>query len=78
MVLWVGFEIHYATLFSPGRVYPAKPFHKTFGALILKEPLNCSDEELVEQIRENLYLQYILGLEEFSNEAHLEASMIIY
>jgi len=70
MVLWMSFEKHFVTLSSPGRVCPTKPFQMTFGALILKEPLNCRDEELVEQIRENLYLQYILGLEEFSNEAH--------
>jgi hypothetical protein len=49
-----------------------------FGALILKERLNCSDEELVEQIRENPYLQYFLGLVEFSNEAPFEASMMVH
>jgi transposase, IS5 family len=36
------------------------------------------DEELVEQIRENPYLQYFLGLEEFRNEAPFEASMLVH
>ena len=62
MVPWQSFEKQYATLFSPDRGSPAKPFRMAFGALILKERLNCSDEELVEQIRENPYLQYFLGL----------------
>ena len=78
MVPWQRFEKQYASLFSPDRGSPAKPFHMAFGALILKERLNCSDEELVEQIRENPYLQYFLGLVEFSNEAPFEASMLVH
>ena len=78
MVPWQRFEKQYASLFSPDRGSPAKPFRMAFGALILKERLNCSDEELVEQIRENPYLQYFLGLEEFRNEAPFEASMLVH
>ena len=78
MVPWQRFEKQYASLFSPDRGSPAKPFRMAFGALILKERLNCSDEELVEQIRENPYLQYFLGLEEFSNEAPFESSMMVH
>ncbi|MBT4370956.1 MAG: transposase [Candidatus Marinimicrobia bacterium] len=78
MVPWQRFEKQYAALFSPDRGSPAKPFRMAFGALILKERLNCSDEELVEQIRENPYLQYFLGLEEFSNKVPFEASMLVH
>lgn len=48
------------------------------GALIIKEKLGTSDEETVEQIRENPYLQYFLGLSEYSNEATFEASMMVH
>ncbi len=34
-----------------------------------KERLGSSDEETVEQIRENPYLQYFLGLNEYTNKA---------
>ena len=78
MVPLQRFEKQYASLFSPDRGSPAKPFRMAFGALILKERLNCSDEELVEQIRENPYLQYFLGLEEFRNEAPFKASMLVH
>ena len=78
MVPWQRFEKQYAALFSPDRGSPAKSFRRAFGALILKERLNCSDEELVEQLRENPYLQYFLGLEEFSNVAPFEASMLVH
>jgi len=57
---------------------PAKPFRMALGALIIKERLGTSDEETVEQIRENPYLQYFLGLSEYSNEAPFEASMLVY
>ncbi len=38
-------------------------------ALIIKETLGISDRETVEQIKENPYLQYFIGLSEYSNEA---------
>jgi transposase, IS5 family len=36
-----------------------------FGALIIKARLCLTDEDLVEQIKGNLYLQFIIGLEGF-------------
>jgi hypothetical protein len=46
------------------------------GALIIKEKLGISDRETVEQIRENPYLQYFIGLKSYRNEAPFEASRI--
>jgi len=57
---------------------PAKPFRMALGALIIKEKLGTSDEETVEQLKENPYLQYFLGLSEYSNEAPFEASMMVH
>jgi IS5 family transposase len=48
------------------------------GALIIKERLGTSDLETVEQIRENPYLQYFLGLPEYSDTAPFEASMFVH
>jgi transposase, IS5 family len=48
------------------------------GSLIIKEKLKTSDRETVEQIRENPYLQYFLGLSDYSNEAPFEPSMMVY
>ena len=39
------------------------------GALIIKEKLGITDRETVEQIKENPYLQYFIGLSDYSNEA---------
>jgi Transposase domain (DUF772) len=57
---------------------PAKPFRMALGALIIKERLGTSDEETVEQIRENPYLQYFLGLSAYSEQAPFESSMMVH
>jgi transposase, IS5 family len=78
LIPWEKFEDEYAEQFSKGIGAPTKPFRMALGALIIKERLGTSDEETVEQIRENPYLQFFLGLSEYSNEAPFEASMMVY
>ena len=78
LVPWEQFENEYAEQFSQGQGAPAKPFRMALGALIIKEKLGTSDEETVEQIRENPYLQYFLGLSEYSDKAPFEASMMVH
>jgi transposase, IS5 family len=78
LIPWEKFESEYAEQFSKGIGAPAKPFRMALGALIIKERLGTSDEETVEQIRENPYLQYFLGLSEYNNEAPFEASMMVH
>ena len=41
---------------------PAKPLQTALGALLIQKQYDYSDRELVEQIRENLYYQYFIGL----------------
>ena len=48
------------------------------GALIIKERLGKSDRETVEQIRENPYLQYFIGISSYSNEAPFNPSMFVH
>ena len=48
------------------------------GALIIKERLGTSDEETVEQIRENPYLQYFLGFKEYKDEAPFHPTMFVH
>ncbi len=48
------------------------------GALIIKEKLGISDRETVEQIKENPYLQYFIGMSNYSNDSPFEASMMVY
>lgn len=78
MIPWDDFEAEYAAQMSQGMGAPAKPFRMALGALIIKEKLNISDRETVEQIRENPYLQYFLGLSEYSDSAPFDASMLVH
>jgi hypothetical protein len=48
------------------------------GALIIKAHLGLTDEELFEQIRENPYLQFFIGLESFQYSAPFDPSMMVY
>jgi len=48
------------------------------GALIIKAHLSLTDEELVEQIKENLYLQFFIGLEAFQYSAPFDPSKMVY
>jgi IS5 family transposase len=78
LVPWEEFEEEYAQNFAEEMGAPAKTFRMALGALIIKEKLGTSDRETVEQIRENPYLQYFLGISAYSNEAPFEASMLVH
>jgi len=79
LVPWDEFEEQYAELFAQsGQGAPAKPFRMALGALLIKEKLNITDEETVSQIRENPYLQFLLGMESFRDEEPFEASMMVH
>lgn len=48
------------------------------GALIIKEHMGLSDEETVEQITENPYLQYFIGMSSFQEEAPFHPSSMTH
>lgn len=56
----------------------AKSARLALGALIIKEKLGLSDEETVETVTENPYMQYFLGLEAFKDEPPFEASAMTH
>lgn len=78
MIPWEEFESSYAAHFAPSHGAPAKSFRMALGALIIKERLGVTDEETVEQVRENPYLQYFLGLSEYRDQPPFEASMMTH
>lgn len=76
LIPWSEFEQEYASLFSEEIGAPAKSFRMALGSLIIKEKLGTSDIETVEQIRENPYLQYFIGLSSYNNESPFDPSML--
>ncbi len=75
---WEPFETEYAGQLSESIGAPAKSFRMALGALIIKERLGTSDAETVEQIRENPYLQYFLGLSEYRDRAPFDSAMLVH
>ncbi|TSA25603.1 MAG: IS5 family transposase, partial [Bacteroidetes bacterium] len=58
-------KIYYRSL-SPVMGAPAKDARLVIGALIIKHMLCLDDRETIETIRENMYIQYFLGLCEYT------------
>lgn len=78
LVPWAEIETHYAELFNERIGAPAISARVAVASLIIKEKLGLSDEETVEQIRENPYLQYFLGYGAYTDEAPFDASMMVH
>ncbi len=78
LIPWGEFESEYSLSFSAEMGAPAKSFRMALGALIIKEKLGISDRETVEQIKENPYLQYFIGMSSYSNDAPFDASMLVH
>ena len=56
---------------------PTLSARMVIGAVIIKHMLNIDDREVVEQITENVYLQYFVGLSSFQREAPFDASLTV-
>lgn len=75
---WEELEETYAPQFNPTTGAPAKPVRLAFGALFIKQRLGLSDEETVEQIRENAYMQFFLGFAGYSSKTPFDPSMMVH
>jgi len=76
---WEQFDSLYSESLSGSKMgSPALSVRIAIGALIIKERLGTSDEETVEQIRENPYLQYFLGFKEYKDEAPFHPTMFVH
>jgi hypothetical protein len=76
---WSDFEPFYAkSLSSTQKGPPAMSVRIALGTLIIKERLGLSDEETVEQISENPYLQYFLGFKDYKDEKPFDSSMLVH
>ena len=69
-------EAYYKNL-SADKGRRAKKARLVIGAVIIKHKLTLSDEETVEQIRENPYLQYFVGFSGFKKEQPFAPSLFV-
>ena len=79
MIPWHQFENDYCTnLSNSGQGPPAFSVRMALAALIIKERLGQSDEECVEQILENPYLQFFCGLKTFTTDPPFHPTMFVH
>lgn len=79
MIPWEEFEDEYAKNFKKtNRGEKAYNVRVALGSLIIKERLGLSDEETVNQISENPYLQYFLGFESYTEKAPFDPSQLTH
>ena len=74
---WFDIEQRYAGLFPSNTGVPAKPLQTALGSLIIQKQYGYSDRELVEQITENPYYQYFIGLPGYQDKAPFVPSLLV-
>jgi transposase, IS5 family len=77
LILCDGVEVDYPAQFCKEFGAPAKPFRMALGALIIRAHLGLADGELVDQIKQSLYLQFFIGLEVFQYSPPFDPLMIV-
>lgn len=74
---WSGIEEEYSPLLSQsGMGAKALNARIIVGALIIKSRMNITDEETVQSIAENPYMQYFLGYEGYTGQAPFSPSTL--
>ena len=77
MIPWETIEAEYAKLFPSYTGMPAKPLRMALGSLLIQKQYHYPDEELVEQIRENPYYQYFIGLSGYEDKIPFVPSLLV-
>lgn len=65
IIPWDEIEEEYSFMFPSDRGNVAKPVRMALGSLIIQARCGYTDRETVQQITENPYLQYFIGLKEY-------------
>ena len=76
LIPWIKYEQKYAKQFCEDNGAPAIRFRMAMGTLIIKQKTGHSDEEVLEDILENPYMQFLIGLHEFTMTPPFAASSI--
>lgn len=75
---WVKLEKDYAKNFRNKKGNIAKPLRMALGVLLIQMFYGWSDEEVVQSIQENPYLQFFIGLPGYQQEKSFDSSTMVY
>lgn len=74
---WEAIEEKYSALFPSKKGMPVKPLRTALGSLLIQKQLQFSDRELVEEIRENPYFQFFIGLPGYQDKVPFVPSLLV-
>ena len=74
---WKVLEEPYAALFPSNHGRPAKPVRMAFGVCIIQKRKGLSDRKVIDEINQNPYLQYFIGMTEFVKEIPIKAKILV-
>lgn len=77
LIPWDRIEDKYAALFESTTGTVAKPLRMALGSLMIQKEFGYSDRVLLEQIQENPYYQYFIGLPGFQLEVPFVPSLLV-
>ena len=78
MLPWAALEkVYNSKLHNDERGAGNKPARMVIGAMVIKHKLNLSDEETIQIIRENPYMQYMCGLSELTDKPIFDPSLFV-
>lgn len=74
---WDSFRAIYNKTLRKDRGRPAKDARLVIGAMIIKSKKSLADEDVIPEIQENPYLQYFVGLREFTTQPIFDPSLFV-
>jgi hypothetical protein len=77
VIAWDNIVSCYDKLFTSNEGRPPISGRVVLGCVIIKHLLDLTDRETIEQVRENMFMQYFLGYSSFTNEAPFSASLFV-
>lgn len=77
IIPWDKLASIYNKAMTPGKGRPCIDSRRIIGAIIIKHKLNLSDEETVQQILENAYLQYFLGYTSYEDKPIFSPTLFV-
>lgn len=77
VVPWDKFASAYMAMMNTGFGRPGVSPRVVLGALIIKHLENLDDRGVVQAIQENIYMQYFVGLKEFTVEPVFDPSLLV-
>ena len=77
LIPWDLIEDRYAALFESNTGTVAKPLRMALGSLLIQKEYDYSDRDLIEQLQENPYYQYFIGLPGYQMEAPFVPSLLV-